>query len=477
LVLYCPLYDQGELRGIKHHGDKWLNDGSDCEICTCFNGEKRCYYHYCNGLTEGYMTPPSVLGPLRPADQPHPGYPPLDDEDLLDNDVSDDREGSGMGLQLPFPDDEYYMQYFSNKVSSKHKLVIPQHGSAYEGKTIKKGNDDDKNPQDNETHDQFVDDFCGVPCRKACPHGYKMDQSTGCRKCKCIKCQSLKYCLLKCPHGLHIDEMMCTLDKLSNEIDIQFTSGFEITPYQLFPPEEILIGTDGEPSDGEKASTDPACNNTGVSVEGCRVASGWHGVGEVWTLGSCVTCRCATPGNTECNVTQCPRLACPMHRTYTPKGECCPLCTETVSPGPFSEFGQGYSRTTSRVPHHLIPTRPHAVPDIVIDQSTPTHRDQKNIHHHHHQQEEEEFIFTHTKPLENDGMIKSAVPGSSPDASQLCVIILPVLVVMALVCFLIARWWRKSHRDKYDINSYRHEETEKLQAVKTADDNTSVRHV
>lgn len=66
---------------------------------------------------------------------------------------------------------------------------------------------------------------------------------------------------------------------------------------------------------------------------------------------------------------------------------------------------------------------------------------------------------------------------SPADWSQLCVILLPILVVFGLVATLAVHFWRRYHRDKYDINAYRPDEREKLRPVKTADDHQTVRHV
>ncbi|XP_042231776.1 uncharacterized protein LOC121872761 isoform X3 [Homarus americanus] len=76
----------------------------------------------------------------------------------------------------------------------------------------------------------------------------------------------------------------------------------------------------------------------------------------------------------------------------------------------------------------------------------------------------------------SDGTTKSAVQTSPVEWSQLCLIIVP-LAVFLLVAALGFHYWRRYHRDKYDINVYRPAETEKLRPVKTADDQLHIRHV
>ncbi|XP_071522386.1 uncharacterized protein [Panulirus ornatus] len=77
----------------------------------------------------------------------------------------------------------------------------------------------------------------------------------------------------------------------------------------------------------------------------------------------------------------------------------------------------------------------------------------------------------------SDGMTKSAVQTSPVEWSQLCLIIVPLVLVFLLVAALTFHYCRRYHRDKYYISDYRATETEKLRPVKTADDHLHVRHV
>ncbi|XP_069193230.1 cysteine-rich motor neuron 1 protein isoform X5 [Procambarus clarkii] len=77
----------------------------------------------------------------------------------------------------------------------------------------------------------------------------------------------------------------------------------------------------------------------------------------------------------------------------------------------------------------------------------------------------------------SDGTTKSAVQTLPVEWTQLCLTIVPLVLVFLLVAALIFYYWRRYHRDKYDINAYRPAETEKLRPVKTPDDQFHVRHV
>lgn len=402
----CPVYVLGELRGVKKHGEKWLNDGSDCEICKCTNGQKRCYYHYCNsGLTEGYMTPPSVLGPGEKvaADQP-PARPPLDDEDHLD-----EEEGSGA---QPWPDDYYKVIQEALEHDLDLASSISQRG---------KNDGEEKNPQDNETHDHVSPpDLCGRPCKKTCPQGYKLDPVTGCRRCKCLNCQSLKHCLLKCPDGFALDQRGCK----TCQCRVKNTRMAVITT--------SLDGDDFIVEEGYGVSGE-AYGKGEDQVSYSEV--GGHG-GIYVTADDGVIATSGDNSDPACNTTHATRLQ------------------------PINDRGHE-SRSTSRVPlDRMPPTRPH------------------DLDHDHMQlPTEDDSPHRIDTPGEDDSTTKSAVQATRAEWSQVVVIVVPVVVVFALVASLIVHFWRRYHRDKYDINAYRPEETEKLRPVKTVDDNHQVRHV
>ncbi|XP_066972463.1 cysteine-rich motor neuron 1 protein isoform X2 [Macrobrachium rosenbergii] len=468
----CPVYVLGELKAIRKHGEKWRNDGSDCEICKCTDGQSRCYYHYCNGLTEGYMTPPSVLGPgdKTAADQP-PARPPLDDEDHLE-------EGSGA---QPWPDDSYKII----EESRPHDLDLASSTSRRE-----KTDGEDKNPRDNETHEHLSPpDLCGRPCKKNCPQGYKVDPVTGCRRCKCLNCQSLKQCKLKCPDGFELDKNGCKTCHCRNKnkntlmtvittsldgddfivedgyaLSESYNEGEDQVTYNeiggrggvyVTSKDEEVYATAGDTSSD---TVDPSCNTTrlGGCTDGRRVFT----VGSWWERGPCVSCVCIAPGYTECNVTQCAPLPCSPSHQIKLEDSCCPICEETTKSAPINDRGHE-SRSTSRVPlDRMPPTRPH---DLEHEHLLPT---EDNSPHHFD-----------SPPREDDGTTKSAVQARGIDSPEFVAIFVIVAVVSVIVLVVIAYIWRRNHRDKYDINAYRPEETEKLRPVKTADDNHQVRHV
>ncbi|XP_042231768.1 cysteine-rich motor neuron 1 protein-like isoform X2 [Homarus americanus] len=410
----CPLYVFGELRTIKRHGETWLNDGSACETCECVDGLKRCYYHYCNaGLTEGFMTPPS--------DRPF-----LDDEDLIDF-----QEGSG---QLP---DDYY------KILHELEGPGPQES----------GQENEKDQRDNETHHPITPGFCSPPCHKTCPQGYKMDEVRGCQRCKCYKCPSMRGCHLHCPGGLALDHHGCRTCHCQSPKLAVFTTSHD----DDFVVEDGM-GVGVSSSVYVTTQTDPPCNTTRVS--GCSDGHRMYPVGARWGRGPCVSCSCVAPGYTQCNVTQCPRVPCPSHQDdlaalHQAAHPCCPPCTDMESEGHANKNLQNDGQSSSLVPKdHLSATYPHS--------HTPTPDD---LSHHRT-----------ANSGASDGTTKSAVQTSPVEWSQLCLIIVP-LAVFLLVAALGFHYWRRYHRDKYDINVYRPAETEKLRPVKTADDQLHIRHV
>ncbi|XP_066972470.1 uncharacterized protein [Macrobrachium rosenbergii] len=405
----CPVYVLGELKAIRKHGEKWRNDGSDCEICKCTDGQSRCYYHYCNGLTEGYMTPPSVLGPgdKTAADQP-PARPPLDDEDHLE-------EGSGA---QPWPDDSYKII----EESRPHDLDLASSTSRRE-----KTDGEDKNPRDNETHEHLSPpDLCGRPCKKNCPQGYKVDPVTGCRRCKCLNCQSLKQCKLKCPDGFELDKNGCKTchcrNKNKNTLMTVITTSLD--------GDDFIVEDGYALSESYNEGEDQVTYNEIGGRGGVYVTSKDE---EVY----------ATAGDTSSDTVD-------------------PSCntTQTTKSAPINDRGHE-SRSTSRVPlDRMPPTRPH---DLEHEHLLPT---EDNSPHHFD-----------SPPREDDGTTKSAVQARGIDSPEFVAIFVIVAVVSVIVLVVIAYIWRRNHRDKYDINAYRPEETEKLRPVKTADDNHQVRHV
>lgn len=338
----CPLYEMGELRGYKKHGDTWLNDNSPCESCECIHGEKRCLYHYCNdGLTEGLMPRPSGRTPL------------ADDEDF--NDL---QEGSG---RLP---DDYY------------KILHDLEGAGSR-------DDERKNERDNwenETHHPISADFCTSPCRKSCPHGYKVDEVRGCRTCKCHKCPSIRQCHLQCPGGLVQDHRGCRTCRCQSPKLAVFTASHD----------EDFVVEDGMGASGDvyvTSQTEPPCNTTHLATDG------------------------RSSHNEE----------------------------PSISWEPLD---------------HLPATHYHS--DTTPDDLTYRRASSEGA---------------------SDGTTKSAVQTLPVEWTQLCLIIIPLVLVFLLVAALILHYWRRYHRDKYDINAYRPAETEKLRPVKTADDQCHVREV
>ncbi|XP_042860561.1 uncharacterized protein LOC122246212 isoform X2 [Penaeus japonicus] len=399
------MYVLGELQGMRRHGEQWLNDGSECEFCECTDGLERCFFHYCNsGPKESYMTPPSAATPAErnPADQP-PARPPLDDEDVAGQEGDEDEEeetGSGMHPWESVEDD-----------LERRKTVSSRPGG--------KGNDprDDKNPRDNETHDRHDPRrFCGpLPCRKTCPHGYKVDPTTGCRKCKCFKCQPLRRCFLKCRFGYVVDERGCRKCQCRDQ-------SAKVSVITSLDDNDFIV------EEGYGVSSEVFSNGTYAEVAesgGVYVTAGEEETQE---------------SDPSCNTTQSNR----GHQPY---------------------LGRGHeSRSTSRVPLDRMPP-----PTLPQDNQDPARAPEMP----------DEDAASRRKAFgPGDGSTtKSAVQASPADWSQLCVILLPILVVFGLVATLAVHFWRRYHRDKYDINAYRPDEREKLRPVKTADDHQTVRHV
>ncbi|KAK7079075.1 hypothetical protein SK128_009644, partial [Halocaridina rubra] len=350
------------------------------------------------GLTEGFMTPPSVLGPgeKTAADQP-PARPPLDDEDHLE-------EGSGA---QPWHED--YDKIIQEALENDLDLLSSR----------RKNKGEDKNPRDNETHDHLSPrDHCGRPCKKACPQGYKVDPVTGCRKCKCLNCQSLKHCLLKCPEGFALDKHGCKRCQC-REKNARMA---------------VITSLDGDDFIVEE----------GYAISGEALGEGEEQVTytEIGHGGVYVTANDDMITTLEDNID--------------------PACNTTQPSKNQLFIDRGHeSRSTSRVPlDRMPPTRPH------------------DLDHDHMQLPAEEDSPHRIDTLaEDDGTTKSAVQAVGADWTQAVMIVVPIAVVFALVASLAYHFWRRYHRDKYDINVYRPEETEKLRPVKTADDNHQVRHV
>ncbi|XP_069193226.1 cysteine-rich motor neuron 1 protein isoform X2 [Procambarus clarkii] len=412
----CPLYNvHGELQGVKRHGQTWYNDGSRCEICRCLHGEKSCLYHYCNvGPTEVFMTPPS-------------GQPPLDDEE----DFNDLSEGSGR-----LPDDFYKIFHSSEGAGGQQEAA---------------GKKTDKDARDNETHHPISSHFCSPPCQKLCLHGYKVDEMIGCRKCKCHKCASMRRCNLQCPGGLAQDYHGCRICQCQSPKLAVFTASHDNDDFVV--EEGVGIGVSGGVY--VTANTDPPCNTTRVS--GCSDGHRMYPVGARWVRGPCVSCSCIAHGYTQCNITQCPRAPCPDRQDDTTMllqaaHPCCPPCTDPATSGHSHQNHQHEGKSTSWEPLDRLPaTHQHS------HTSTPDHLSQHRA--------------------ASDGTTKSAVQTLPVEWTQLCLTIVPLVLVFLLVAALIFYYWRRYHRDKYDINAYRPAETEKLRPVKTPDDQFHVRHV
>lgn len=67
----CPVFENGELTGLRPHGATWSEGDDQCEVCECKDGEQRCYYHYCNGPKLGFITPPSAETPTADGEAPN----------------------------------------------------------------------------------------------------------------------------------------------------------------------------------------------------------------------------------------------------------------------------------------------------------------------------------------------------------------------------------------------------------------------
>nr|XP_027236886.1 uncharacterized protein LOC113828146 [Penaeus vannamei] len=300
--------------------------------------------------------PPSAATPgeKSPADQP-PARPPLDDEDVADPEEAQE-EGSGT---QPWGEGYYNVRDPVEDDLERRKTESPGRGGD--------ANDprDDKNPRDNETHGPRP--WCGpLPCRKTCPHGYKVDPTTGCRKCKCFKCQPLRRCSLKCRFGYVADERGCkkcqcgdqgakvsvitSLDDNEFIVDEGYGVSSEVFSNGTYAEVAESGGVYVTAGEEETQEPDPSCNTT--RVEGCIDGRGVYAVGTWWERGACVSCTCVAPGYTECNVTQCAPPPCPAHRQKRLRNECCPICSPACNRGQ----GRGHeSRSTSRVPLDRMP--------------------------------------------------------------------------------------------------------------------------
>ncbi|XP_037071866.1 cysteine-rich motor neuron 1 protein-like isoform X2 [Pollicipes pollicipes] len=126
-------------------------------------------------------------------------------------------------------------------------------------------------------------------CRKACPHGFKVDDN-GCERCKCKKCRKLKDCTKKCPHGFMTNDRACAICKCRSE-----------------------------PEDGRSVALagHEAADMDCVTLDGVT-----HEEGEQWHDG-CRQCYCH--GGEE----MCAVISCPVPRCDQPEiadGQCCPTC-------------------------------------------------------------------------------------------------------------------------------------------------------
>lgn len=270
-----------------------------------------------------------------------------------------------------------------------------------------------------EENDTRLPVFCGTLCYKRCPWGYKMDPVKQCRQCSCRRrCHGLEKCHLRCPDGLATDSHGCHVCQCRDK--------------------------------GHKGlRSDPTCNDT--SVRGCLDGTHTRQVGESWSRGACVSCRCVAAGYTECNVTHCstPPPPCPPRQhSATPWGTtpiqdaCCPLCQETSAEEGAPEVTVGRAEVTvqSAWERRLTYAQPRT--------PTPPHE------------------------AASDGAVKSAVQAVGIGWWQMVLIMVPLAVVCVVAAVCALKHWRRTHRDKYDINAYRMPGplTEKVRPVATAAD-------
>ncbi|XP_063852258.1 uncharacterized protein LOC135095387 [Scylla paramamosain] len=249
-----------------------------------------------------------------------------------------------------------------------------------------------------------------------------MDPVRQCRQCSCRRrCHDLDKCQLMCPEGLATDSHGCSI--------CQCRGG----------------------SHGERRR-DPQCNTT--SVRGCVDGTRQRQVGEVWERGPCVACRCVVDGYTECNVTRCPPPApCPPRRhpadATADQQTCCPACIE--APGGEGSRGSTVGRA-----------------EVTVQSAW----------------ERQDLTYEHPRTptpshgsAASDGAVKSAVQAEVLTWWQMTLIMVTLAVVCIVGAGCVLKHWRRAHRDKYDINSYRIPPplTEKVRPVTTADDHVKGR--
>lgn len=317
---------------------------------------------------------------------PPMGKPPLDDED--GGEGEEEEEGSG---RPPPP---------------------PPYSIADRLKTYRKNGPGELRATagDNDTR---LPPFCGLHCYKKCPWGYKMDPVRQCRQCSCRRrCHDLDKCQLLCSEGLATDNHGCPICQCR-----------------------------GEGYGGRRQ--DPGCNDT--NIRGCVDGTKLRQVGEVWSRGPCVACRCVLTGYTECNVTHCPDpLPCPAHRHLATRDQtCCPECIETTD-------GEARGNTVGRA-------------EVTVQSAW----------------EKQDLTYEHTRTptpshgsTTSDGTVKSAVQAEALTWWQMTLIMVSLAGVCVVVAVCVLKQWRRAHRDKYDINAYRMPPplTEKVRPVTTAAD-------
>ncbi|KAK8379419.1 hypothetical protein O3P69_019375 [Scylla paramamosain] len=174
-----------------------------------------------------------------------------------------------------------------------------------------------------------------------------------------------------------------------------------------------------------------------------------------WVRGrSKTTAGRGVDGYTECNVTRCPPPApCPPRRhpadATADQQTCCPACIE--APGGEGSRGSTVGRA-----------------EVTVQSAW----------------ERQDLTYEHPRTptpshgsAASDGAVKSAVQAEVLTWWQMTLIMVTLAVVCIVGAGCVLKHWRRAHRDKYDINSYRIPPplTEKVRPVTTADDHVKGR--
>ena len=77
---------------------------------------------------------------------------------------------------------------------------------------------------------------------------------------------------------------------------------------------------------------------TEPATSSCNFGDDVFANGDTWNIDACTTCECNN-GLINCLPLSCSATNCPSGRTFTPEGECCPVCSTECE----SSDGQTYS--------------------------------------------------------------------------------------------------------------------------------------